>query len=109
VQIAGVPVAVDPVDVEIEHAGRMGAVDKAEHARSAAIGGDLFNRESKSRWACDMIDDDQPRAVVDRVSESRARVLRAAHRQWNVDYNHLASKALRLCMDSLPNGVVSVV
>jgi len=109
VQVARVPVAVNGIDVDIEHPRRVRSVHQTQNARCATVRRDLLDWEAQRGRACDMVDDHQPCSGVDRTAESCANFIRSTKWQWNVHNNCLASEPLALCLNGLPDRVVSMV
>jgi len=109
VQVPRVPVAVDGVDFQPKHAGRVRTIDETVNACIATIRCDLVHGKLQRRWTRDMIDDHQACVAVDRAAESRADIVSPTEWKRYVHHHRLAAKAFTLRLHRLTNSVVPMV
>ena len=67
VTVADIPMRADGVDVEVDVAGSMRAVDEHRDAAFAAPAHDVLHREDQRGRRGDVVDDDEPGALVERA------------------------------------------
>ncbi len=109
VTVAHVPVRADRIDVEVEHARRMGPVDEERHFPLATERSDRGQREGQGRAGGDVIDDDEARPLRHGRPDRRDDLPGIAHGrgQWRLTRD--GARPRRHMTDQVPQGVVDVV
>ncbi len=109
VEIAGVPVAVEGGDIEIEHAGRVGAIDEEGQILCAAPGSEILDGVDEGGGRGDVIDENESSARGAGVLDGAEDVGRRMHGQRDVDFADGVASAAGEVVHRAPNGVVDMV
>jgi hypothetical protein len=108
-QISGVPVRANFIDVQWNHSRSVSAIDQTQNSLFATSVRDFCDRQDDCRRAGDVIHDDQACVNIYRFHETIKNKLMILKWKRKIENDRFTSKSFAAILNGLSNGVVTLV